>query len=224
LPSLPPGAASIQMRGTPFPDPEVGNTAFPTPLAARLAISVQLSKPLGSLPDADRAFIDAHAAGRDARSENCRRTRARVFQESRERLMRASLGQPAYWRLEHGQNRWFAGPERRRPRCAAGADRCAEIRNRRCAGRDGQTHADITCHRRHSYSRCARGAERRDLPSRRKLRARGAINESTARQVPSRCLAFWCMGGAVISPRVLNPALGEQARRKTTWVVKPTDL
>lgn len=59
LRSLPVGAASIKVRGTPFPEPEVGDTAFPTPLAARLAISVQLSKPLGSLPDADRAFIDA---------------------------------------------------------------------------------------------------------------------------------------------------------------------
>lgn len=59
LPSLPPGAASIQVRGTPFSEPEADAAAFPTPLAARLAISVQLSKPLGSLPDADRAFIDA---------------------------------------------------------------------------------------------------------------------------------------------------------------------
>jgi hypothetical protein len=35
------------------------DTAFPTSLAAKLAISVQLSRPLGGLPDADRAFIDA---------------------------------------------------------------------------------------------------------------------------------------------------------------------
>ena len=59
LPSLPLGAASMRVRGTPFPEPEAGDIAFPTPLAAKLAISVQLSKPLGSLPDGDRAFIDA---------------------------------------------------------------------------------------------------------------------------------------------------------------------
>jgi predicted ATPase len=41
------------------------------------------------------------------------------------------------------------------------------------------------------------------------VRARGAINESTARQVPSRRLAFWCTCGAVISPRVLR---GERDR------------
>jgi hypothetical protein len=58
LPSLPAGAASRQVRHTPFPEPEAA-VAFPTPLAARLAISVQLSRPLGSLPEHDRAFIDA---------------------------------------------------------------------------------------------------------------------------------------------------------------------
>jgi hypothetical protein len=59
LPSLPLSAASIPVRRTPFPEPELDDTAFPTRLAARLAISVQLSRPLGGLPDADRAFIDA---------------------------------------------------------------------------------------------------------------------------------------------------------------------
>jgi hypothetical protein len=58
LPSLPPGAASVTVPRTPFPEPAAG-VAFPTPLAARLAISVQLSRPLGSLPEPDRAFIDA---------------------------------------------------------------------------------------------------------------------------------------------------------------------
>jgi hypothetical protein len=58
LPSLPPAAASMQVRRTPFPEPAV-DAAFATPLAARLAISVQLSRPLGSLPEPDRAFIDA---------------------------------------------------------------------------------------------------------------------------------------------------------------------
>jgi hypothetical protein len=43
---------------TPFPEP-AADVAFPTPLAARLAISVQLSKPIGGLPEPDRAFIDA---------------------------------------------------------------------------------------------------------------------------------------------------------------------
>ena len=58
LPSLSPDAASMQVRRTPFPEPAT-EAAFPTPLAARLAISVQLSRPLGSLPEPDRAFIDA---------------------------------------------------------------------------------------------------------------------------------------------------------------------
>ena len=43
---------------TPFPEP-AADVAFPTPLAARLAISVQLSKPIGGLPEPDRDFIDA---------------------------------------------------------------------------------------------------------------------------------------------------------------------
>ena len=43
---------------TPFPEP-AADVAFPTPLAARLAISVQLSKPIGGLTEPDRDFIDA---------------------------------------------------------------------------------------------------------------------------------------------------------------------
>ena len=58
LPSLPPSAASMSIRRTPFPEPVVA-AAFPTPLAARLAISTQISRPLGSLAEPDRAFIDA---------------------------------------------------------------------------------------------------------------------------------------------------------------------
>jgi hypothetical protein len=58
LPSLAPGAASMPVPRTPFPEPVV-EVAFPTPLAARLAISVQLARPLGSLPEPDRLFIDA---------------------------------------------------------------------------------------------------------------------------------------------------------------------
>ena len=58
MPSLGPGAASMPVPRTPFPEP-VDDIAFPTTLAARLAISVQISKPLGGLPEPDRAFIDA---------------------------------------------------------------------------------------------------------------------------------------------------------------------
>jgi hypothetical protein len=43
---------------TPFPEPAI-ETAYPTGLAARHAIVEQLRRPLGSLPEADRAFIDA---------------------------------------------------------------------------------------------------------------------------------------------------------------------
>jgi hypothetical protein len=59
LPSLPPAAASIPVRHTPFSEPAAEAATFPTPLAAKLAISVQLSRPLGSLPESDRGFIDA---------------------------------------------------------------------------------------------------------------------------------------------------------------------
>lgn len=48
----------MQVPRTPFPEP-AAEVAFPTTLAARLAISVQLSRPLGSLPEPDRLFIDA---------------------------------------------------------------------------------------------------------------------------------------------------------------------
>ncbi len=58
LPSLATGAASMPVPRVPFPEPAV-EVAFPTPLAAKLAISVQLSRPLGSLPETDRLFIDA---------------------------------------------------------------------------------------------------------------------------------------------------------------------
>jgi hypothetical protein len=58
LPSLAPGAAAMPIPRMPFPEP-VADVAFPTPLAAKLAISVQISKPLGGLPEPDRAFIDA---------------------------------------------------------------------------------------------------------------------------------------------------------------------
>lgn len=58
LPSLPPSTAGLAVRQTPFPEPAV-ETAYPTGLAARHAIVEQLRRPLGSLPEADRAFIDA---------------------------------------------------------------------------------------------------------------------------------------------------------------------
>ncbi len=59
LPSLRLGATSTQVRATPFPEPAAADLTFPTPLAARLAISVQISRPLGGLPQPDRNFIDA---------------------------------------------------------------------------------------------------------------------------------------------------------------------
>src|SRR3546814_19371190 len=55
LPSLPPSTAGLAVRQTPFPEPAV-ETAYPTGLAARPAIVDQLRRPLGSLPEADRAF------------------------------------------------------------------------------------------------------------------------------------------------------------------------
>jgi hypothetical protein len=57
LPSLPPSTAGLPVRRTPFPEPVV-ETAYPTGLAARHAIVDQLRRPLGSLPEADRGFID----------------------------------------------------------------------------------------------------------------------------------------------------------------------
>src|SRR3546814_5696859 len=48
----------LAVRQTPFPEPAV-ETAYPTRLAARHAIVDQLRRPLGPLPEADRAFIDA---------------------------------------------------------------------------------------------------------------------------------------------------------------------
>jgi hypothetical protein len=56
LPSLPPAAASMQVQRIPFPETTI-DVSFPTPLAAKLAISVQISRPLGGLPEHDRTFI-----------------------------------------------------------------------------------------------------------------------------------------------------------------------
>jgi hypothetical protein len=70
-------------RGMSFPWPVV-EVAFPTPLAAKLAISVQLARPLGNLPEPDRLFIDALLAetlDRDAVAARVRehfRTRGRA--------------------------------------------------------------------------------------------------------------------------------------------------
>lgn len=57
LPSLPPSASGLAVRKTPFPEPVV-ETVWQTGLAARRAIVEQLRRPLGSLPEQDRAFID----------------------------------------------------------------------------------------------------------------------------------------------------------------------
>ena len=56
LPSLPLSARDLAVRTTPFPEAVVEIT-FPTALAARHAIAVQLRRPLGSLPEPDRRFI-----------------------------------------------------------------------------------------------------------------------------------------------------------------------
>lgn len=59
LPSLSRAAVSMAVRQTPFREPAAEASTFPTPLVAKLAISVQLSRPLGGLPEPDRGFIDA---------------------------------------------------------------------------------------------------------------------------------------------------------------------
>jgi hypothetical protein len=74
LPSLPPPAASMSVARIPFPE-SAAEVRFPTVLAAKLAISVQLSRPLGSLSEADRAFIDgvlAETLDRDAVAKRVR--------------------------------------------------------------------------------------------------------------------------------------------------------
>lgn len=57
LPSLPMSVRDLPVRRTPFPEPVI-ETTYPTPLAARVALAEQLRRPLGSLPEPDRAFID----------------------------------------------------------------------------------------------------------------------------------------------------------------------
>ena len=56
LPSLPASATVLPVRTTPFAEPIV-DTAYANSHEARMAISRQLSRPLGSLPAADLAFI-----------------------------------------------------------------------------------------------------------------------------------------------------------------------
>ena len=56
LPSLPPSAASLVVRTTPFAEPPA-DLAYGNNSEARMAISRQLSRPLGGLPAADLAFI-----------------------------------------------------------------------------------------------------------------------------------------------------------------------
>ena len=58
LPSLPPGAAAVALRSTPFPETPT-ETAFPSRLAARFAIADLLGHPLGRLGPDDLGFIDA---------------------------------------------------------------------------------------------------------------------------------------------------------------------
>ena len=56
LPSLPASATILPVRTTPFAEP-IADTAYANSHEARMAISRQLSRPLGSLPAADLAFI-----------------------------------------------------------------------------------------------------------------------------------------------------------------------
>ena len=58
FPSLPPRAAAMAVRTTPFPEAPADLT-FKAPIAARLAIADLLSRPLGTLAADERAFIDA---------------------------------------------------------------------------------------------------------------------------------------------------------------------
>ena len=56
LPSLPASATILPVRTTPFAEP-IADTAYANSHEAKMAISRQLSRPLGSLPAADLAFI-----------------------------------------------------------------------------------------------------------------------------------------------------------------------
>jgi hypothetical protein len=89
------------VRQTPFPEPAV-ETAYPTGLAARHAIVDQLRRPLGSLPEADRAFIDALLgetldktiiAGRIHERFQVRRGQA----DARRRSIQLRAGPPVSW-------------------------------------------------------------------------------------------------------------------------------
>ncbi len=74
LPSLSQTAASMSVARIPFPE-SAADVTFSTLLAAKLAISVQLSRPLGSLSDTDRSFIDgvlAETLDRDAVAKRVR--------------------------------------------------------------------------------------------------------------------------------------------------------
>ena len=55
---MPPGAAAVALRSTPFPETPT-ETAFPSRLAARFAIADLLGHPLGRLGPDDLGFIDA---------------------------------------------------------------------------------------------------------------------------------------------------------------------
>lgn len=57
MPSLPPTAAGLSVRRTPFPEPAI-ETAYGSGLAARGAIADQLGRPIGAMNPSDRAFID----------------------------------------------------------------------------------------------------------------------------------------------------------------------
>jgi hypothetical protein len=98
------------------------------------------------------------------------------------------------WTSERGSR-----PARRTPvSSCSGLARMAA----RCPRADAVAGAIVAVGRRPQYATRSRPPPAPTARS--SVRTRGAINESNARQVPSRRLAFWCMGGAVISPRVLK--------------------
>ena len=82
LPSLPPRAATMTVRTTPFPEVAVELT-FKSHIAARLAIADALGRPLGTLVAEDLAFIDGLLAETLERDIVLARTRER-FRQDRE--------------------------------------------------------------------------------------------------------------------------------------------
>ena len=79
--SLPPGAAGVAVRSTPFPD-LAAEPAFPSRLAARFAIADLLGRPLAKLSAEDLGFIDALLGETLVRAEVLARVRGRFGRET----------------------------------------------------------------------------------------------------------------------------------------------